>query len=607
VIRLWQLPIEELPSNPALVGEIRRYLGHAAGINFITLSPDGKSFLTGSSGELWLWDIDKDTERVRFPDAAGNIMDAGFSLDGQRVIGPAQIGTVVVWDVKPGEKAKEAARFKIDNWVESAFALSDPARVFYANRFGGRIYDLDKKAELPARFLGERAVRSKDGKRILSADGKALYLWDASGKELSNVELPGAPFRIALASDGKLALAAVGNNVHQWDMDAKKEGKRLDTPASVYAVAISPDGKRALTGGFDKKLRLWDLATGKELHCFHDHTGPVSAVAFLPDGRQALSGSSDKSIRLWQLSDESAPARTEVGEVRTYLGHDGPVASVAFAPDGKSFLSGSAGEIFQWDPGSSKPRHRFADKAKPLKTFGHYALVTRISFSKDGSHAITGGVEQPVRIWDVAKGQVVKYVDVPKAASHFVAWSPDDKYLLVAPSGTFVRLFAFPSLDESNDRFGGSQGHFSRDGNILLTLERGVLQTYQLDKPRRTFVNVRDINVCALTPDGRYAVCGGLDSMIYVWDMVAKKQIHKMPGHKGTIQAIAISPDGKRALTGSGNDSTLRLWDLVAGKEIRSFEGHTGSIVSISFSPDGTQALTAGSTDKSIKLWQLPD
>jgi WD40 repeat protein len=69
----------------------------------------------------------------------------------------------------------------------------------------------------------------------------------------------------------------------------------------VDAVAFSPDGRRAVSAGADHDVRLWDVATGRQLRTFAGHTGTVWGIAYSPDGRRAFSGSDDGSARLWVL------------------------------------------------------------------------------------------------------------------------------------------------------------------------------------------------------------------------------------------------------------------------------------------------------------------
>jgi hypothetical protein len=82
------------------------------------------------------------------------------------------------------------------------------------------------------------------------------------------------------------------------------------------SVAFSPDGKRALSGSKDKTMRLWDLETGKEVHCFETHTYAVTGVAFSADGRRALSASGDGTLHLWQL----CAGRPPISDFRTQAG-----------------------------------------------------------------------------------------------------------------------------------------------------------------------------------------------------------------------------------------------------------------------------------------------
>jgi WD40 repeat protein len=98
-------------------------------------------------------------------------------------------------------------------------------------------------------------------------------------------------------------------------------------------VAFSPDGKLALSGSWDKTLKLWDVSSGREIRSLTGHSEPVTAVAFSPDGKLALSGSSDDTLKLWDISSGR--------EIRSLTGHSSNVSSVAFSPDGKLALSGS--------------------------------------------------------------------------------------------------------------------------------------------------------------------------------------------------------------------------------------------------------------------------
>ena len=129
-----------------------------------------------------------------------------------------------------------------------------------------------------------------------------------------------------------------------WDRETAQPVRRFRGHTNeVLAVAISPDGRRGLSGGGDTVVRLWDLEGGDTIREFRGHTEWIFSVAFSPDGRQAYSASggffdhgwqdgTDSAIRVWNL---------ETGqEVRKLEGHKGIVWSVAFSPDGRHVLSG---------------------------------------------------------------------------------------------------------------------------------------------------------------------------------------------------------------------------------------------------------------------------
>jgi len=114
------------------------------------------------------------------------------------------------------------------------------------------------------------------------------------------------------------------------------------------------------------------------------------------------------------------------------------------------------------------------------------------------------------------------------------------------------------------------------------------------------------INAIAFSPDGRYALSGSDDCTLRLWDISTGREIRTFKGHKSWVRSVDFSPDGRYALSG-GYDCTLKLWDISTGKEIRTFIGQQGfvcAVTSVAFSPDGKYILSAGN-DKSIKLWDV--
>ena len=237
----------------------------------------------------------------------------------------------------------------------------------------------------------------------------SVKLWDlAVGKELRSFSGAGAP--VAFSPDGRLALSRSDDKTLKlWEVATGKELRTFSGHTSnIQPAAFSPDGRFVLSGGCEERnssnwcikgsLKLWEVATGKELRSFGGHTEEVSSVAYSPDARFALSGSHDNTLKLWEVATGK--------ELRTFSGHTMGVNSVAFSPDGHLALSGSADETLRlWE----------VDTGKELRSFGgHSDRIRSVTFSPDGRFALSGGCRSMSTFPYCRKGLSMKLWDLSR-------------------------------------------------------------------------------------------------------------------------------------------------------------------------------------------------
>lgn len=194
----------------------------------------------------------------------------------------------------------------------------------------------------------------------------------------------------------------------------------------ISDVTLSTDGQFALSGSWDKTLRLWDLQTGKTTRQFRGHTNDVLSVAFSADNRQIVSGSRDKTIKLWNTLGVCKYTIQEEG-------HSEWVSCVRFSPNTSNPIIVSAGWdriVKVWNLTNCK-----------LKTdhFGHTGYVNTVAVSPDGSLCASGGKDGQAMLWDLNEGKHLYTLDAGDIINA-MCFSPN-RYWLCAASGPQVKIW----------------------------------------------------------------------------------------------------------------------------------------------------------------------
>ena len=350
--------------------------------------------------------------------------------------------------------------------------------------------------------------------------------------------------------------------------------RSFDAQSPLDALAITKDGKRFVTGGWDGTARIWDRESGQILHTLKHGGEYVHAVAFSPDGRFLATGSNDAAgfIQIWD---------TATGQrVRVIKGHEDAVLSIAYSKDGSRLLSSSYDKTARlWDVAAGKEVRKFA---------GHTWWVWSAAFSADERRVVTSGQDGTAIVWDVVSDKRSPAFTGHRGPVFSAAFSPDGKQVVTA--GYDRRVLAWSPDDVK-----------PFDYKKLAEGSSVALANF------RTFEGHTDaVRSVSFSPDGSLLLSSSQDNTVRVWDFATVQALKTFRGHGGRVQAAAFLSDGKRILSAS-HDHTVFEWSIAGYEEIRTLkgrvlDGHADAVLAAAYSQDQTQVITA-SRDRTARTW----
>jgi WD40 repeat protein len=310
------------------IDEVRRLERFSAWVEDVCFSPDGRYVATalGRKGQnATIWQVATGRKLKELNSESYRLFRVEFSLDGKKLLGCGGFGGTL-WDAETW-KVLKTFRHSADT-LDARF--SPDGRQIATGGWDRTVHLWDSESGDEIRTLtghGRTVISlafSPDGKWLVSGDTLGTILvWNmltGSGKAVHRLTNGGVPFDLEFAPDGRTFASTAGNDVVLWDVGSGTETRRLSGHADEVRHAVfSPGGRYLLScsGQFavkrdsdrlpDASVRLWEVASGREIARFEGHSGFVASVVFSPDGRLAASAGHDGTVRICRLPELKEP------------------------------------------------------------------------------------------------------------------------------------------------------------------------------------------------------------------------------------------------------------------------------------------------------------
>jgi len=405
VIALWQTSTGT---------EVHRLLGHKEKVRALALSADGKLLASGGGDPaVRLWDVGTGKELRQFPRQPLGVSALAFSVDGSVLASGGADGILRIWRTASAKPLQPPVE---DLSSVAAVAFAPGGGTLTTGSSDGSVRLWDSATGLEHRRLdgqpdcAKSIAWSPDGHLLAaSGPGRTIRLWEMpSGRAVR--PLDGAADGISsmmFSPDGKLLASADSRSVCIWEVATRTLLQRfLGNVGSSLSIAFSPDGKLLASAGKDSILRLWEVATGKELFESPDSSieaaepGREGCLAFSPDGKTLAVGGKSKTIWLYEVSTAK-----ERGRFETF---GNCIRGLAFTPDGELLASATENNsVVLWQMRMGRPIYQFPGHQAqgPVPEFQQRA-INAVAFSPDGKQLASASADTTVLVWDMTRVKV---------------------------------------------------------------------------------------------------------------------------------------------------------------------------------------------------------
>jgi len=562
-------------------GEVTASLDTHGATCLLAFLNDGAQLATGGyDGVFKLWDVKSRTAVKTQPLGGRSNYVIGISSDGQSLATVDRKWVVTIWDAQTGRAVSKldtkapgtrCAVFSPEEDLIATAGFTETVQLWDVKE--GRLKSTVTSPAAPVSCLRS----SPDGKTLAVAglNGRVSLLEFPSGRELATINAHSEGIScLAFAANGKtLASGSSDKSVKIWELDrfvgreagagktaagitpakpglaevvgslfgaqnksldqplavfTRLNAKHIDSPQSVLALAVSPDGATLASAHGDNSVRIRAAQNGNVQKVLTAHSDAVTSLAFSADGTILASAGRDETAKLWDISS---------GEPRATLeGHSGTVSSIAFSPNGKTVATAGADKTTRlWD----------IETAKQLASASeHVSPVNAVAFSPSGEVLATASDDRSIKLWKADALTEEATLTGHTASIRTLAFSPDGQTLASGGEDQSIRLWDV-GLREVRATCEWPSQEIRRMSDGKIVTESQTLSS--------------QIGHLAFSPEGETLASVCTNGCVMLWDPQTGAHRNTLRGFGGVATSLVFAPDTNFLVSASA-DTTIKRW-----------------------------------------------